>query len=66
MKVIIRTPFGELKFDSEKTPVVIELTDQEKQHITEMLPEAHRYLSMPSEGEFALTIEDAQAFIRTS
>jgi hypothetical protein len=34
-------------YDSEETPIMLVLTDNDKQNITNMLPECDRYCSYP-------------------
>jgi hypothetical protein len=67
MKVLVRTPFGDLRFDSKVLPIVVELSEYDKKNISDMQPEATRYLAMPhnEESKYALNMDEAQNFIQT-
>lgn len=56
----MKVKIGNEIFDSNEQPIMLILSDVEKQHIADMLPEAHHYCSAPTE----LSEEDVREFMK--
>ncbi len=46
----MKVKIGDQVFDSNEQPILLILSDQDKENIASMAPEAHKYCSFPSDS----------------
>ncbi len=56
----MKVKIGEVVYDSEEIPIVISLSNKEKEHITNMAVNDHKYCSFP----FTTDIQHINEFIK--
>ena len=59
---IMKVKIGEKIYDSEKEPIMVILSESDKENISNMLPEATKYCSFPDE----ILVESIREFMKIS